>query len=58
MRTGHAAQNHPGVRVENEHKGGGRHRLLLVEDIEINRMLAETILEESCPFFYAHQGWV
>lgn len=43
----HAAQNHPGVSVENEHKDGGRHRLLLVEDIEINRMLAETILEES-----------
>ena len=43
----HAAQNHSEVSDENEHKDGGKHRILLVEDIEINRMLAETILEES-----------
>ena len=30
-----------------EHRAEGEHRILLVEDIEINRMLAETILEEA-----------
>lgn len=29
------------------HRDGGAHRILLVEDIEINRMLAETILDEA-----------
>ncbi len=32
---------------ENPHRAAGEHRILLVEDIEINRMLAETILEEA-----------
>ena len=30
-----------------EYKANGKHRILLVEDIEVNRMLAETILTES-----------
>ena len=30
-----------------EYKAAGKHRILLVEDIEVNRMLAETILTES-----------
>ena len=30
-----------------EYKSNGQHRILLVEDIDVNRMLAETILTES-----------
>ena len=30
-----------------EYKSNGKHRILLVEDIDVNRMLAETILTES-----------
>lgn len=30
-----------------EYKDSGKHKILLVEDIEVNRMLAETILKES-----------
>lgn len=33
--------------ADTEHKAEGEHRILLVEDIEINRMLAENILKES-----------
>ena len=32
---------------QDEYKANGKHRILLVEDIEVNRMLAETILTES-----------
>ena len=32
---------------ETDYRARGEHRILLVEDIEINRMLAETILEEA-----------
>lgn len=33
--------------IEQEFKADGKYRILLVEDIEVNRMLAETILNES-----------
>ncbi len=32
---------------ESEYHAAGKHRILLVEDIEINRMLAETVLKEA-----------
>ena len=32
---------------EEDYRAKGEHRILLVEDIEINRMLAETVLEEA-----------
>ncbi len=35
------------VMEQSEYKAIGTHRILLVEDIEVNRMLAETILTES-----------
>ena len=37
------------VKTENtaDYRASGEHRVLLVEDIDINRMLAETILEDS-----------
>jgi len=37
----------PSAEVHEEYKSDGKHRILLVEDIEVNRMLAETILTES-----------
>ena len=45
----HAAAGAPGEPVEDEAEVVSRdkYRILLVEDIEINRMLAETILTES-----------
>lgn len=42
----HAAAQ-PEAVPETDVKADGAHRILLVEDIEINRMLAETILEEA-----------
>ena len=35
------------LNITTEHKLNDKHRILLVEDIEVNRMLAETILNES-----------
>ena len=43
----HIAEEAPDARGIAEHHAGGERRVLLVEDIEINRMLAETILEEA-----------
>ncbi|MBQ9347563.1 MAG: response regulator [Oscillibacter sp.] len=37
----------PPAPAAEEHRAVGQRRILLVEDIEINRMLAETILEEA-----------
>ena len=42
----HVEKEPPTVEQE-EYKANGQHRILLVEDIEVNRMLAETILTES-----------
>ena len=42
----HVEQELPVVE-HTEYKANGKHRILLVEDIEVNRMLAETILTES-----------
>ena len=42
--------NHSPKKIQenaHEYKATGKHRILLVEDIEVNRMLAETILTES-----------
>ena len=35
------------LKNKQEYKSTGKHRILLVEDIDVNRMLAETILTES-----------
>ncbi len=43
----HAAESTDKAEMETAHKAEGEYRILLVEDIEINRMLAETILEEA-----------
>ena len=43
----HVPENADGAELEEAHKAEGEYRILLVEDIEINRMLAETILEEA-----------
>ena len=43
----YSTENGAGTEQEIAHKAEGEYRILLVEDIEINRMLAETILEEA-----------
>ena len=40
-------EKEPSTIAQEEYKSTGQHRILLVEDIEVNRMLAETILTES-----------
>ena len=43
----HAPQSGEEQQEKTDYRAAGEHRILLVEDIEINRMLAETILEEA-----------
>ena len=43
----HVSEPDDAPAAETDFRAKGEHRILLVEDIEINRMLAETILEEA-----------
>lgn len=45
--AGDSASSSEAAEPEVDHRAEGEYRILLVEDIEINRMLAETVLEEA-----------